>query len=85
MPEKINIGVFYSKDKKPWELLPGASKFLTDNQLTPNRGDRITACENDYQVMKIDKSSFDNCITVNEKVFHYSPYDVALVCDYKPF
>jgi hypothetical protein len=33
--------------------------------------------------MKIINPDFANCITVNEKVFNYNEYDVALVCDYQ--
>ena len=85
MSNEIKIGVFYSTNKSAWKLLPNISEFLTNTKLLPNRGDRITVVDDDYQVMDNTRSDFSNCITVNEKVFNYNEYDVALVCSYEPF
>lgn len=85
MSNEIKIGVFYSTNKSAWKLLPNISEFLTDTKLVPNRGDRITVIDDDCQLMNNTSPDFANCLTVNEKVFNYNEYDVALVCDYEPF
>lgn len=81
----IKVGVFYSKNHSSWKLLPEVSSFLSEKGLVPNVGDRITAFGGDHKVMDISEADFANCVTVNEKVFKYKQYDVALICDYKPF
>jgi len=81
----VSIGVFYSKNKSPWQKLPDISAFLSEKQLIPNVGDRVTAIGDDHRVMGIPPDDFANCLTVKEKVFRYSSYDIALVCDYVPF
>jgi hypothetical protein len=81
----VNIGVFYSKNNSPWQKLPDISAFLSEKQLVPNVGDRVTAIGDDHKVMGITADDFANCVTVKEKVFHHSGHDIALVCDYIPF
>ena len=83
--KKVNIGVFYKKSKLEWVLLKDISTFLTDKQLIPNQGDRVTAIGNDHEVMGISSDDPANCLSTCEKIFHYTSYDVAVICEYKAF
>lgn len=79
----LKIGVFFSHENSTWKLLPEISEYLTEKQIIPLLGDRITSLGNDYKVMKLDSLNvFENVVTVQNRVLHYSEYDIAIICDY---
>ena len=87
---KVIIGVFYTKKKgSAWKLLPKTSEELTDKQMQPFIGDTITSRGDDFKVIGGERSSFENLVTVQNRIFDYPHdgirYDVALVCTYVPW
>lgn len=81
--EHFKIGVFFS-DKGKWNFLPETSKMLSEKNITPIHGDRITTIGDDFKQMNLESiGDFKSVITVKERLHRYVNCDLALICDHQ--
>ena len=81
--EYFKIGVYYSHEGN-WKFLPDTSQMLSEKNMMPIHGDRITTIGNDFKIMNLDSiGDFKSVVTVKERIHRYVNCDLALICDYQ--
>lgn len=88
------VGLFYYQPGKVpvWLLLPATSQHISNKGIIPVLGDRINLLSADHpRIVSFDDAGvpaedfYKTVVTVTERVHGYLHYDIALLCEYKPF
>jgi hypothetical protein len=88
------IGLFYYQPGKVpvWLPLPATSYHLSNKGVTPGLGDRVSLLSADHaRILSFDNAGappeefYKTVVTITERIHGYLHYDIALLCEYKPF
>jgi len=81
--EHLKIGVFFS-DKGKWNFLPETSQMLSEKNIIPVHGDRITTIGEDFKLMNLESiGDFKSVVTVKERLHRYVNCDLAVICEHQ--
>jgi len=76
--EHFKIGVYYSHEGN-WKFLPQTSQMLSEKNMIPVHGDRITTIGDDFKLMNLESiGDFKSVVTVKERIHRYVNCDLDL-------
>jgi predicted DNA binding CopG/RHH family protein len=87
-------GLFYHQpgSVSVWLSLPATSQHLSDRGIAPGIGDRVTLLKADHPRISSGADGtippedfYKTVVTVTERIHGYLHYDIAFLCEYKPF
>ena len=83
MDKELKIGVYFTNQNEQHICLPETSAYFSKLKIIPLVNDGITIMGNDYKILNIEPTSFQNIITVKRRWFNYNHDDVAVICNYQ--